>query len=161
MRKNSIAKYGLFDTSFIHTDLEYITRITFNQAVIAWNTALLAIAIKNEKSNSVISSLDFLNKEKDRINNRYNKKIDQAVALENYPILKLYKTICKKIIYKLFKIDLLYSKNKSLCETNYSNVESIKKITQDDYNITIEELFNSCSNLILSYNKNSKSKIVL
>ena len=51
IRKKSLALTGLFDINFTQVDIEYSMRVSYRNANIAFNTAILATRISNPQSN--------------------------------------------------------------------------------------------------------------
>lgn len=153
IRKSALSKFGLFDISYTHIDLEYCTRLTFLKAKIAYYSALHVVAIRNNESKSVLAKSDLVSNECNRVDYYYNSKI---VPINSYSTITLLGTIFSKIENKVKQTFKSGNKVNTKKETDqYFGSELLKPKYY-----TVGDLFSDCEVLMHDFNTSVEHRFI-
>jgi len=162
IRKNRISKLGLFDTSFIHVDLEYSMRITNLKANIAWSTSVMVVAFTNINSNSQSVKEEIRDKEMNRINSFYENssliyEINQSKQNKLPTLIKLFIKLTNKLKKNFCKIKKT-SQNLSIQSLTAIVTENEQwDVTFESMYPSIVDIFDECDKFLSNYNMKYKN----
>lgn len=153
IRKSALSKFGLFDLSYTHIDLEYCTRLTFLKAKIAYYTALNVIAIRNNESKSVSTKSDIVSNECNRVNYYYNDKIIPIYTYSTITLLEIIFSRIKNQVKQSFKRGTTVN---TKTETGLYFGSELLKPTYNN----IGNLFSDCEVLMREYNNSMEQRFI-
>lgn len=151
MRKESAARFGLFDINYGVIDIEYVVRLTARGANIAWNTALMAVTLVNPSSGTITANYR-LQKEADTVVKKYH--------FENLLDNRLLPRILRKV-KNFIKINNPPYDINNLRKYDYFLKERISYHSKPPKKLDLLSfIFEQCDEVLMSCKENKNAKIL-